>query len=475
MTVHNIQSKITYNGDDTQVTFDFPYLLLDEGDLSVSKIEADGTTIPLALNSDFTIVIDENNTARVTLTAPVGSGIQLSLTRVMALTQLIDFSEGDKFSSSAFEAGLDRLTLLLQQINLANENFLRLPAGSQTNTQLPATVSNAFLSTNADGTEWEYAVPSASIIVAQTTAPDASGYKLWYDTANQTLKYWNGTTWIDAQAAAITGTEGNLAEIGTGGTLSDSGESTESLIQRIDNASIDHENLTNIQDITPEKGGLVVTNANDIVLLSPGENDQVLTANDNTSSGLEWQTPVQTTPASSLFELIQKRELANETTNQVEFIWEPGKYQKLEIIGEGLKATTDTPHMLFEAGYGYFNSNGNEITLFDIFLHHAGGGSAMTSTNNPVYLTRMGNGLNGYLQMDTMYFDFELFNLTTSNRLLVYGPHIVTTTVGTATHRFFSIFSTSNNPGEIDRAVFKWTGGTNFKSEGSIYLYGLKR
>ncbi|MCU7889302.1 MAG: hypothetical protein KZQ59_14625 [Candidatus Thiodiazotropha sp. (ex Lucinoma aequizonata)] len=167
MTVTSSLSKISYQGNSSGSLTDLgvPFLFFSKDDLTVQRTDAQGNEKTLT-DDDYVVSLPESgeSSGQVKLSKTLAAGEKLTIERELSLSQEIDYTEGDKFKASSFEEGLDRLTLLIQQINKLNDsstnNYLKTAKGSNIETTLPPVISNAFLGVNDDGTEWFFPYPT---------------------------------------------------------------------------------------------------------------------------------------------------------------------------------------------------------------------------------------------------------------------------------------------------------------------------
>ena len=121
MSISSVTSKIIYTGDGTTKVFPYPFRILAQGDLTVTRYyEATGSTSVLVLNTDYAVSgAGESAGGNVTLTGSytsLPSGSKLVIQREMDLTQGVDYVENDVFSAETHERALDRLTMITQQL-----------------------------------------------------------------------------------------------------------------------------------------------------------------------------------------------------------------------------------------------------------------------------------------------------------------------------------------------------------------------
>ena len=104
---------ISYTGNGTTTAFSFPYSYASSAHLVVT-VDA----VTKTLGTDYTVSdAGPASTCTVTFTtAPAASTVVL-ITRVTALTQLVDYVDNDNFPAETHEKAIDKLTLAIQELN----------------------------------------------------------------------------------------------------------------------------------------------------------------------------------------------------------------------------------------------------------------------------------------------------------------------------------------------------------------------
>lgn len=116
MTVANANRRIQYAGNGVTTAFPVPFPFPAATDLRVTRTLADGSEQLLLLNLDYT-VSGAGSPAGGTLTmaAAPATGQSLTIKRVIARTQLVDYVPNDPFPADTHEAALDKLTMIAQE------------------------------------------------------------------------------------------------------------------------------------------------------------------------------------------------------------------------------------------------------------------------------------------------------------------------------------------------------------------------
>lgn len=132
------------------------FLFFESGDLVVTRIDAAGVETLLVETTDYSVSGGDGLTGSVTTVATYSDGY-IVIYRSMAIYQSYDAQVADGFNTDTFERVLDRLTMIVQEINEAVELAMRLPKTSLTgvSTELPSALADAVLKWNTAGTALE--------------------------------------------------------------------------------------------------------------------------------------------------------------------------------------------------------------------------------------------------------------------------------------------------------------------------------
>lgn len=117
MTVSSPDNQVTYAGDGTTTVFPIPYYFLQNTDISISLVDADGNVTDLVYISDFTVSGAGNmagGSATILVAPP--SNVDVYISRNVPETQEINYIPNDAFPAESHERGLDKLTMITQQL-----------------------------------------------------------------------------------------------------------------------------------------------------------------------------------------------------------------------------------------------------------------------------------------------------------------------------------------------------------------------
>ena len=216
MTVATTQYRISYIGDASSVTFAFPYPFLKKEHIEAIRYKGDGSVETLTVVS----ATGEGNPAggSITLSAPVGVGWTLLLRRVTPATQEIDYTPNDAFPAETHERGLDKLTMLIQELRgFFDQNAVHFPIYEMGRNAELASSGNrasrvlgfdqngdlAYYSPNAVS---QYSVRRGGGVIpaGQTTLTIPGGYDVGYiDVWMNGVKLWEGSEYTASNGTTI--------------------------------------------------------------------------------------------------------------------------------------------------------------------------------------------------------------------------------------------------------------------------------
>lgn len=159
MAVQSEINKIIYNGDGTTTTFPYTFKIFKNTDLQVILQDIFGNETLQTLNTHYSVtgVGDPNGGNVVFVTAPA-SGYKVIIRRTLPLTQLIDYVSNDPFPAETHEEGLDRLTMIAQQLKEAIDRTILRDSSQSASLTLPVLSPNKYLYT--DGSKLDWSIPS---------------------------------------------------------------------------------------------------------------------------------------------------------------------------------------------------------------------------------------------------------------------------------------------------------------------------
>jgi hypothetical protein len=149
---------VQYIADGSGRSYGFPFPLLAAEDLAVWLDDA-----PSAIA--FTVSgLNSSGGGSILFATPPAAGLRITLARRMAIKRETDFVEGGEFRARALNEELDRLTLLLQQVDALAGLALRAAiADAPASLTLPPAAERAgkLLGFDADGVQTDFLLPVA--------------------------------------------------------------------------------------------------------------------------------------------------------------------------------------------------------------------------------------------------------------------------------------------------------------------------
>lgn len=130
-------------GNNTTATFPFTFKVFEAADLDVVTLTlASGAIATLALTTDYTVALnadqDSSPGGSITLTAGnLATGLTLTITTDMAQLQGLDLTNGGGFYPDVINAALDLLTILVQQLQVAQSQAMQVAFGDNVSMVLP--------------------------------------------------------------------------------------------------------------------------------------------------------------------------------------------------------------------------------------------------------------------------------------------------------------------------------------------------
>ncbi len=160
MSVSTTSTRVKYacNGSATNFTFAFP--VFTTADLKVVKrTVADGTEEILTETTDYTVAAPNNDYSlggTVTTVATYSADYELCIYREQTATQETDYTDGSAFPAQSHEEALDKLTMLVQELQEKVSRCLMVPVSEvdgTTNLVLPDKTDRVLgqLAFDADG------------------------------------------------------------------------------------------------------------------------------------------------------------------------------------------------------------------------------------------------------------------------------------------------------------------------------------
>ena len=180
MTVSSATSRNEYNGNAATLIFAYTFRILDEDHISVYVDDVLKT-----ITTHYTVsgVGDAGGGSIEFVSAPASGTGNVVFIRNVPVTQETDYVENDPFPAESHEEALDKLTMIVQQLDDLLLTSLRVPLTEGDTGELPAAASRAskYLAFDANGDAVLTSGTSSDIVVTpfmetvldDTTASDA--------------------------------------------------------------------------------------------------------------------------------------------------------------------------------------------------------------------------------------------------------------------------------------------------------------
>lgn len=155
MTVSSTTAKIQYSGNGTTTSFAVPWYFLANGDLQVILRSSAGVETVQTLGTNYTVT-GAGSTAggTVLMTTAPATGTTLTIVRNVSLTQETDFLPNDRLPAESLEQTVDKLTMIVQQLDERMDRSLVAPVtDSGTLSNIPNATNRAekYLGFDASG------------------------------------------------------------------------------------------------------------------------------------------------------------------------------------------------------------------------------------------------------------------------------------------------------------------------------------
>lgn len=180
MTISTTTSRVDYAGNGVTTAFAVPFAFFGASELTVLERSAAGVETTKALTTDYTVSGGNGSTGTVTAVVAPASGVQWTILRSTARTQLTDYVSNDAFPAETHERALDRLQAQVQEVERDAARSLVVPAtdsgGSLT---IPTSTERAskYLAFDASGNPIASAVAVGGAVVTpymETLLDDAN-------------------------------------------------------------------------------------------------------------------------------------------------------------------------------------------------------------------------------------------------------------------------------------------------------------
>lgn len=188
MTISSTNRKAgPYVGNDTATDFPFDFKVFSASDLLVVRADASGEETILILDTDFTVALNANQDANpggtVTLLSVLASGFSLVIASDMENLQPAELTNNGGFYPKVINAALDRLTILVQQLDERVRRAVKygITSSLPEDQALPAPVPYALIGWNATGDGFQNTDPTYSTALASDLASESGATLVGYE------------------------------------------------------------------------------------------------------------------------------------------------------------------------------------------------------------------------------------------------------------------------------------------------------
>lgn len=224
MTVSSTTTKAQYSGNGTTTVFAVPFYFLLNSDLLVILRSSAGVETTQVLTTNYTVTGAGNEAGgSITMLVAPPTGTTLTILRNAPATQETDLIPNDRLPAESLEDALDKLTMLVQQIDEESARSLKFAAtDSSTATTLPTSPNraNKFLSFDNSGNpivvgatdtytvseEVKIATQGQTVFTLTTMSyiPGISNLSVFVDGVNQYL----GSSYTETNSTTVTFSQG---------------------------------------------------------------------------------------------------------------------------------------------------------------------------------------------------------------------------------------------------------------------------
>ena len=180
MTVDNNQSKYTYNGNGTTGPWNYPRYFIQDADLLVTKTSAAGVESTLTITTNYNVTgAGDPSGGFVTTTAVVAVGEKITVSGNVDIVQGDSYPETGLLPAKTVERGLDRLTMIAQQITeqIGRAPKLRLSTALSTAPSFDDPQDGKVPIFDSASNSYKNGPTATEISAAQGYATDTLGYK----------------------------------------------------------------------------------------------------------------------------------------------------------------------------------------------------------------------------------------------------------------------------------------------------------
>lgn len=189
MTIETLASSVTYQGNGATTAFTYTFLIPAASDAVISLTDIAGNTTETLDPSTYTITgLNDPNGGTVTypnVGSPITTASNITIQRVLPLTQEVDLTNQDGFFPTVLENALDNLCMQVQQVQEEIDRAVIFPVGTTVN--VPA-LTAAILAGANQAAAAAASAATAKAAAAQTLAALPIGVEMdWPGTSAPSL------------------------------------------------------------------------------------------------------------------------------------------------------------------------------------------------------------------------------------------------------------------------------------------------
>lgn len=184
MTVATTTNKITYTCDGATQDFPYTFKIFANADLEVILKEiATGVETTLTLTTHYAVTgAGDSAGGTVTTVATYSAAYTITLRRILDIIQELDYIVGGSFPAEDHEQGLDRITMICQQLSeMLDRAALLAPSSSTADLTIPEPDSGKVLGWNAAGNDLVNIDVSAGYASSGNVKNKAAAYSITED------------------------------------------------------------------------------------------------------------------------------------------------------------------------------------------------------------------------------------------------------------------------------------------------------
>lgn len=223
MTISSATRKAgPYAANGATTAFNFAFKVFSEDDVQVVLANTIGVETILSLSTDYSVSLNADQNANpggvVTTNTVYSTGNKITLVGNVEFLQETDLTTGGGFYPEVIEDALDRLTMLLQQLNEQVDRAVKVDVSSTTDpddlldqiTAAAATVQGLIVDAELASTEAQAALDSFTDIYLgafsadPTTDLDGAALtagRLYFNTVSNEMRVYNGVSWVQSATA----------------------------------------------------------------------------------------------------------------------------------------------------------------------------------------------------------------------------------------------------------------------------------